>query len=183
MTIVYFLLKTLPKVVIKRDGYRRFWRPISVCNKSGLQLLLQEVLHLIWHNAMERYLARMWNLCSDALLQQQELSHHEMLHVRGSVHFDSISTNKERLTKSFPGYHSIYITFFENLFPFLYKCSGCTSFLGPSIVLAISWYLKGKALLILKHEPWERVDGKTLKKLFSTFGSSLTACWIHLRCF
>ena len=56
----------------------------------------------------------------------------EMLQVGDSVRFDSIPTNKERLTDTFPGYHSGYYNLFRNLFPSLYKRSDCTSFLGPS---------------------------------------------------
>ena len=61
---------------------------------------------------MEHYLARMWNLCSDALLQQQGLSHHGDVSGRRLHSLWSISTNKERLTNTFPDYHSEY----HNLF-------------------------------------------------------------------
>ena len=103
-----------------------------------------------------------------------------MLQVGGSVHYDSISTNKERLTNTFSGYHSGYHNLYQKFVSLTVQAFGSHIFLGTieikSIVLAISWYLKGKVLLILKHEPWQRVDGKTLKKLSSTFSSSHTAC-------
>ena len=103
-----------------------------------------------------------------------------MLQVGGSVHFDSIFTYKERLTNTFLSYHSGYHNLFGKFVSFAVQAFRLHIFLGTieinSIVLAISWYLKGKVLLILKHEPWQRVDGKTLKKLSSTFSSSHTAC-------
>ena len=81
-----------------------------------------------------------------------------MLQVGGSVHFDSISTNKERLTNTFLGYHSGYHNLFRKFVSFAVQAFWLHIFLGTieinSIVLAISWYLKGKVLLILKHEPW-----------------------------
>ena len=84
------------------------------------------------------------------------------------------------LTNTFPCYHSEYYNLFQKFVSFAVQAFRLHIFLGTieinSIVLAISWYLKGKVLLILKHEPWLRVDGKTLKKGSSTFGSSLTAC-------
>ena len=72
----------------------------------------------------------------------------EMLQVGGSVHFDSISINKERLTNTFPCYHSGCHNLFRKFVSFAFRLH---IFLGPikinSIVLAISWYLKGKVLL------------------------------------
>ena len=72
--------------------------------------------------------------------------------------FDSVSTNKERLTNTFPGYHSRYHNVFGKFVFFAIQAFQLHIFLGTieinSIVLVISWYLKGKVYLILKHEPW-----------------------------
>ena len=81
----------------------------------------------------------------------------EMLQVGGSTHFDFIYTNKERLTNTFPGYHSGYHKLFWKFVSFTVQALlQLHIFLGTIeinfTVLAISWYLKGKALLILKHE-------------------------------
>ena len=65
-----------------------------------------------------------------------------MLQVGGTVHFDYISTNKEKLTP-FQVITVDTITFFENLFPSLYKRSGCTSFLGPLKQTWLFWWLVG----------------------------------------
>ena len=103
----------------------------------------------------------------------------EMVQVGGSVYFDYISANKERLTNTFPGYQSGYHNLFRKFVSFAVQAFRLHIFLGTieinSIILALSWYLKGKVFLVLKHEPWERVDGKTLKKFSSTFESSFTA--------
>ena len=80
-----------------------------------------------------------------------------MLQVGGSVHFDSIYTKKERLTNTFPGYHSGYHNLFRNFVSFAVQAFQLHIFLRTieinSIALVISWYVKGKVLLILKHEP------------------------------
>ena len=81
----------------------------------------------------------------------------ERLQVGDSVRFDSIPTNKERLTNTFPGYHSGYYNLFRKFVSFPVQAFRLHIFLGTieinSLVLAISWYLKGKVHLILKHEP------------------------------
>ena len=81
-----------------------------------------------------------------------------MLQIGGSIHFDSISTNKEKLTNTFPGYHSGYHSLFGKFVSFAVQAFQLHIFLGAIeiylIVLTISWYLKGKVLLILKHKPW-----------------------------
>ena len=78
--------------------------------------------------------------------------------VGGSVHFHSISTNKEKLTNTFPGYCSGYHNLFQKFVCFAVQVFQLHIFLGTlelsSIVLAISWYLKGKVLFILKYELW-----------------------------
>ena len=79
--------------------------------------------------------------------------------VWGSVHFDSISTNKERLTNTFPGYHhSRYHNLFQKFVSFTVQAFQLHIFLGTieinSIVLVIRWYFKGKVLLPLKHKLW-----------------------------
>ena len=90
-------------------------------------------------------------------LQQQGLSHHGDAS-GGSIPFDSISTNKERLTNTFSGYHSEYHNLFQKFVFFPVQAFWLHIFLGTIeinlIVLTISSYLKGKVLLILKHEPW-----------------------------
>ena len=70
------------------------------------------------------------------------------------LHFDSIAENKERLTNTFPGYHSKYHNLFQKFVSFAVQAFRLHIFLGTieinSIVLAISWCLKGKVLLIFK---------------------------------
>ena len=82
-----------------------------------------------------------------------------MLQVGGSVHFDSISTNKERLTNTFPGYHSGYHNLFRKFVSFAVQAFRLHIFSGTieihSIVLAISWYLKGKSF-----SSWNTSRGK-----------------------
>ena len=81
-----------------------------------------------------------------------------MLLVGGSVHFDSISANKERLTNTFPAYRSGHHNLFRKFVSFAVQVFQLHILPGTieikSVVLAISWYLKGKVLLIMKHEPW-----------------------------
>ena len=81
-----------------------------------------------------------------------------MLQVGGSVHFDSISTNKERLTNTFPAYRSGYHNLFQKFVSFAVQVFWLHILLETieikSVVLAISWYLKGKVLLIMKHKRW-----------------------------
>ena len=122
---------------------------------------------------MEHYLAWMWNLCSDTLLQQEWLSHHGDASGRRLRSSWSISTNKERLTNIFPFYHSGYQNLFRKFVSFAVQAFMLHIFLETieinSIVLEISWQLMGKVLLILKLEMFSREDGKTLKKLSSIF--------------
>ena len=76
----------------------------------------------------------------------------EMLEVGCSVHCDSISTNKERLTNTFPGYHSRYHNLFQKFVSFTVQAFWLHIFLGTTEVNLE--YLMGKVLLILKQEPW-----------------------------
>ena len=73
----------------------------------------------------------------------------EMLQVGCSLHFDSISTYKERPTNTFPGYHSGYHNLFRKFVSFAVQAFRLQIFFGNielnSIVLAISWYLKEKS--------------------------------------
>ena len=73
----------------------------------------------------------------------------EMLQVGGSIHFDSISTNKKRLTNTFAGYHSGYHNLSSKFVSFAVQAFRLHIFLGTIeinlIVLAISWYFNGKA--------------------------------------
>ena len=92
-----------------------------------------------------------------------------MLQLGGSVQFDSISTNKERLTNTFPFYHSGYHKLFQKFVSCAVQAFRLHIFLGTAeanaIVLAISWYLKGK-VLILKQEPWLKGGWKNVEEAF-----------------
>ena len=88
-----------------------------------------------------------------------------MLQVGGSVRFDSISANKERLTNTFPGYHSRYRNLFQKFVSFALQAFQLYIFLGTIeinlIVLAISLYLKGKVSLLLKGKVSLVLKGKS----------------------
>ena len=60
--------------------------------------------------------------CDQAILEANQ--------VGGSVYFDSISTNKERLTKTLPGYHSRYHNLFRKLVSFAVQAFWLHIFLG-----------------------------------------------------
>ena len=74
-------------------------------SQSGLQLLLQEVLYLIgamrWNLILHEFAIFVRIHCYNS----REYVIMGMLQVGGSIDFDSISTNNEKLTNTFPGYH------------------------------------------------------------------------------
>ena len=103
-----------------------------------------------------------------------------MLQVGGSVHFDSISINKERLTNTFPGYRSGYHNLFRKFVSFALQAFRLHIFLVTikinSIVLAISWYLKGKVLLshletrAVVKSGWKKVEEAFQHVRLSSYG-------------
>ena len=98
---------------------------------------------------MEHYLARCEIFVRIHCFNSWDYVVTEILQVGGSVQFDSISINKERLTKPFQGYHSGYHNLFRKFVSFGVETFRLRIFLGTIeinlIVLAISWYFNGKA--------------------------------------
>ena len=90
-----------------------------------------------------------------------------MLQVGGSVHFDSISTNKERLTNTFPSYHRGYHNLFRKFVSFAVQAFRLHIFLGAietnSIVLAIS---EGKSPSHLETQAVVKSGWKSVEKAF-----------------
>ena len=95
----------------------------------------------------------------------------EMLQIGGSINFDSISTNKERLSNTFPGYHSRYHNLFRKFVSFVVQAFQLHIFFGTietnSIVLKQN-VLEGKSPSHLETRAVVKNGWK---------------CWIHLRCF
>ena len=111
--------------------------------------------------------------CSDTLLQHHGLGHHGDASDRRlqAVNFNSISTNKERLANTFPGYHSRYHNLFRKFVSFVVQAFQLHIFLGTietnSIVLKRN-VLEGKSPSHLETRAVVKNGSK---------------CWIHLRCF